>query len=194
MSDKALATSNKVVFRRIHGHIVPIRVKQDVGKPNYANPKAIGNAVVAGVSAGFGALASSHVLEKEFLAKFKTTKLTKVVGALENRIKSFKVANGVPTVTKISFTKAGRPRISRKVMNIFEHASDLARTQSKAAILNADTARLAKFKPILATQQNFLARFRKISPKVAIGVGVGAAVASYIGAVALNKTHEKKKK
>lgn len=194
MSDKALSTDSKVVFRRVHGRIVPIRIKQDVSTPNYTNPRAIGNAIATGVSSGFGALASSHVLEKEFLSKFKTTKLTKVVGALETRIKSFKVTTSLPTLTKISFTKRGAPRIKKMPMTIFEHASDIAKTQAKAAILSADKARLAKFKPILVTQQKFLDRFRKISPKVAIGVGIGAGIASYLGAIAIKKPRESRKK
>lgn len=146
-----------VMFRRIHGRIVPVQRPRTEQASAFLDPKAIAAGVAAGTATAGAVFAGSGKVANEFRKTAKTWKLERLVANL-----------------KSAPTKIIEPK------TIFEYAN--ADRVNKAAEIAR--SRFARFSPLLAQHHSILNSIRRFTPVAAIGLGLGAAGLAYLGRVA----------
>lgn len=167
----------QIVFRRVHGRLVPIKVNRQ--GPNYADPHAIRGGAQAATAAAGGAYGTIKGVQ---YALFKRSE------RLLNISKKYASRPEPRVWVDMKMTKAGKTKLLEPSM--FDRFNFRKAQQAHQHNL----ARAAKYAVPGQQLRKIAGLVSRHSIKVAIGVGVVAGVSAYLGKVALDHSKRKEKK
>jgi hypothetical protein len=165
----------RVVIRRIHGRLVPIKIKRQ--GPDFGNLDAIKTGLAAGTaSAG---IAAAAVKARQYVA-------FKQAGRLADVAKRY-AAIPRPTMAVSQVVSKGRRGFKTLAPDMFQKAQFAKKSQ----VWKAMQGKAVKFGQMAGEKLALSRTFKKWALPVAIGAGAVAGIGAYLGHIAIDHTGSK---
>lgn len=165
--------SVQVVFRRVRGRLVPIKIKRQ--GPDYGNPDAVKTGIAAGTAAA--GTVGAFMKAKQYGAFKQATRLSDIAthyGRMPH-----------PTLEATRVIKGNGFKMLQPDM--FQRL----RYDKQVGVWKAMQAKAVKFGTLAAEKLTLSRAFRKWALPAAVGVGVVAGAGAYLSHIAIDRTKKK---